>query len=76
MYEKVTNEFWMQVITTKWFDIKKANSNYRDRLVGREIAWETRDDLFAATAPLESLKVIDVKRAYFYSPATRTRFAP
>ena len=32
--------------------------NYRARLVGREIAWEKRDDLHAATPPLESLKAL------------------
>ena len=67
--------------------------NLRARLVGREIAKDKRDDLFAATPPLESLKAIisicashqvggspyrvmavDVKRAYFYAPATRPIF--
>ena len=86
----------MHVITTKWLDVNKndeATPNYRARLVGREIAWDKRDDLYAATPPLESLKTIisacasaqdsvipfrimaiDVKRAYFYAPATRPLF--
>ena len=92
VYEKVAKEPWMHVITTKWLDVNKndeATPNYRARLVGREIAWDKRDDLYAATPPLESLKTvisacasaqdsavpfrimaIDVKRAYFYAPAT------
>ena len=96
VYEKVAKEQWMHVITTKWLDVNKndeATPNYRARLVGREIAWDKRDDLYAATPPPESLKTvisacasaqeglhpfrvmaIDVKRAYFYAPATRPLF--
>ena len=51
----------MQVITTKWLDINKgdeASPNYRARFVGREIAREKRDDLYAATPPLESLRAL------------------
>ena len=54
-------EPWMNVITTKWLDVNKGDEvtpNYRARLVGREIAWEKRDDLYAATPPLESLKAV------------------
>ena len=61
MYTKVRREPWMQVITTKWLDVNigdSANPNVRCRLVGREIAKEKRDDLFAATPPLESLKTV------------------
>ena len=93
VYTKCRRESWMRTITTKWLDVNKgdeASPNYRARLVGREVAYEKRDDLFAATPPLESLKAvlsicasrqarrhphrimsIDVKRAYFYAPATR-----
>ena len=64
--------------------------NYRSRLVGREINRKKRLDLFSATPPLEAFKillakcalggkksrlaVIDIKRAYFYAPATRPIF--
>ena len=61
VYTKVTAEPWMRVITTKWIDQNKGdheNPNYRARLVGREIATEKRDDLFAATPPLESMRMI------------------
>ena len=61
VYTKVTREAWMNVISTKWIDTNKGdidNPNYRARLVGREIAREKRDDLFAATPPLESLRFI------------------
>ena len=50
-----------KAITTKWRDINKGdqrNPNYRARLVGREIKTDSRLDLFAATSPLESLRVI------------------
>ena len=51
----------MNVISTKWFDINKGDKgkpHIRLRLVGREIANDKIDDLFAATPPLESLKVV------------------
>ena len=96
VYTKVRREPWMRVISTKWLDINKGDEiekNYRARLVGREIKRDQRSDLFAATPPLESLRMIlsicasnqyheqaydryivmtnDVRRAYFYAPATR-----
>jgi hypothetical protein len=92
VYTKVDREPWMRPITTKWLDINKGdrtNPNYRSRLVGRELNLYKRDDLFAGTPPLESLRMImsrcssrknhvvmavDVKRAYFYAPATRPIF--
>ena len=61
VYTKVKREHRMKIILTKWFDVNKGDGkdiNYRARLVGKEIAWEKRDDLFAATPPLESLKMI------------------
>ena len=51
----------MKVISTKWIAQNKGDVDapkYRARLVGREIAREKRDDLFAATPPLESLKAV------------------
>ena len=51
----------MKVIPSKWLDQNKgdnASPNYRSRLVGCEFAHDTRDDLFAATPPLESLRAI------------------
>ena len=54
VYTKVKREPWMTVITTKWIDQNKGDSNnpnYRARLVGREIAYDKREDLFAATPP-------------------------
>ena len=99
VYTKVRRESWMKVITTRWLDTNKGDEtvpNYRARLVGRELKKDRRDDLFAATPPLESLRMIlsicasnqreyqrernfivmsnDIKRAYFYAPATRPIF--
>ncbi len=89
VYTKVPREPWTKTITTKWLDVNKGdaqNPNIRSRLVGRELNLSKRDDLFAGTPPLESLRyivsrcastrgnlimAIDVKRAYFYAPATR-----
>ena len=51
----------MNLISTKWLDVNKGDNekpNVRASLVGCEIARETRDDLFAATPPLECLKLI------------------
>ncbi len=61
VYSKVPRQQWMKIIETKWLDINKGdalNPNYRARLVGCEINREKRDDLFAATPPLESLKAV------------------
>jgi len=92
VYDKVRREPGMKIITTKWLDINKGDStspNYRSRLVGRELNLHKREDLFAGTPPLESLRmlvskcssrrghrmmIVDVKRAYFYAPATRPIF--
>ena len=82
-----------KVITVRWIDINKGdqqNENYRSRLVAREIKKDGRPDLFAATPPLEALKIIlsmlansnkgeklmvnDVSRAYFCAPARRQVF--
>ena len=89
VYTKVKRQSWMRVISTKWIDVNKGDAaapDMRSRLVGRELNLSKRDDLFAGTPPLESLRfilsmcasrpdhrvmAIDVKRAYFYAPTTR-----
>ena len=77
-------------IIVRWIDINKGDTehpNYRSRLVAREINIHKRDDLFAATPPLEALKTIlsmtatankgeivmvdDISRAYFHARAER-----
>ena len=66
VYTKKRREPWMQVISTKWLDINKGDTekaNIRSRLVGRELAKVKRDDLFAGTPPLESLKAVISKCA-------------
>ena len=48
-------------ITVRWIDINKGDEacpNYRSRLVAREINTHKRDDLFAATLPLEAMKAV------------------
>lgn len=50
-----------KMITTRWIDVNKGdidNLDYRSRLVGREIKRDQRPDLFVATPPLESLRMI------------------
>ena len=77
-------------ITVRWIDINKGDKecpNYRSRIVAREINTYKRDDLFAATPPLEALKVIlamtasankgevimvnDISRAFFHAKVER-----
>jgi len=63
VYEKVPKNMATghKVITTRWVDTNKgdeANPDYRSRLVGREINTGVRPDLFSATPPLETLKLL------------------
>ena len=61
VYTKRAREPWMKVIRTKWLDVNKGdetNPNIWARLVGCEVAKEKRDDLFAATPPLECFKLV------------------
>ena len=62
VYEKVPLEECHQKtgkapIKVKWVDINKGdeiNKEYRSRLVAKEIKRDKREDLFAATPPLEA----------------------
>ena len=98
LYDKVpVSECWEKTgkgpITTKWIDINKgdeARPKYISRNVAREIARSKKDGLFAATPPLEVLKLIlsclatanngerlmvaDVKRAYFHAKCKRLTY--
>ena len=77
-------------ITVRWIDTNKGDKekpNYRSRVVARELNTHKRDDLFAATPPLEALKVIlsmtafankgevvtinDMSRAFFHAKTER-----
>ena len=65
VYSKVDRAIAKQLgakfITTKWVDTSKGceeNAGYSARLVGREVETDQGFDLFAATAPFESLRVI------------------
>ena len=79
-----------QPISVRWIDINKGDEdhpNYRSRLVAREINTHKREDLFAATPPLEALKTIlsmcatsnkgevvmvnDISRAFFHARTKR-----
>merc|ERR1711989_3021 len=79
-------------VGVRWVDINKGDlerPEYRSRLVAKEIKRDKREDLFAATPPLEAKKVlfslfacgmnfsldfIDVSRAYFHARARRRVF--
>ena len=63
VYEKVprSQAAGHKVITTRWLDVDKGDEerpNYRARLVGRELKTDNRLDLFTATPPLESLRLL------------------
>ena len=66
VYEKVdTAECYERTgkapIGTRWVDVNKGDSvhpEYRSRLVAQEINTNRREDLFAATPPLEAKKPI------------------
>ena len=61
VYTKVVRQPWMKVVSTKWIDTNKGDEvtpNYRARLVARELNLYKREDLFAATPPLESLRML------------------
>ena len=66
MYCKVPVEQCIQLsgrqpIGTRWVDVNKSddsNPQYRSRLVAKEINTHKRDDLFAATPPLEAQKLL------------------
>ena len=48
-------------IGTRWVDVNKGddqNPDYRSRLVAQEINDHKREDLFAATPPLEAKKML------------------
>ena len=50
-----------KIISTLWIDTDKGyrgNPNYRSRLVAREIKKDKRQDLFSATPPLETSKLL------------------
>merc|ERR1711888_573137 len=66
VYEKVPlDECWKATgqppIGTRWVDANKGddqNPDYRSRLVAQEINNHRREDLFAATPPLEAKKIL------------------
>ena len=48
-------------IGVRWVDINKGDDRkprYRSRLVAKELSLDKRDDLFAATPPLEAKKLL------------------
>ena len=50
-----------RILKTGWIDVNKGDAvdtNYRSRLVAREIKTDVRPDLFAATPPLEAMKLV------------------
>ena len=95
LYKKVSlDECWLRTgrkpIQVRWIDVNKGDvkhPNYRSRLVAKEINIYKRQDLFAATPPLEAVKMIlsmtathntgeilmanDVSRAFFHAKAKR-----
>ena len=53
-------QFKAKVISVRWVDINKGynvNGTFRSWLVARDIKTNHKSDLFAATPPLEALKM-------------------
>ena len=50
-----------KIVKTRWIDINKGDANnrkYRSRLVAREINTQANPEMFAATPPIEALKLL------------------
>ena len=50
-----------KIIKTRWIDINKGDEerpNYRSRLVGKEFKTNEGEGLFAATPPLEAMRML------------------
>ena len=66
MYNKVQvsrclDETGKPPIGVRWVDINKGDNvhpEYRSRLVAKELKLDRREDLFAATPPLEAMKLL------------------
>ena len=59
--EQCVKETGKKPIRVRWLDINKGdeeNKDYRSRLVAQEIKTDKREDLFAATPPLEAKKIL------------------
>ena len=55
------DETGKEPIGTRWVDVNsgdEVNPDYRSRLVAQEIQRDRREDLFAATPPLEAKKLL------------------
>ena len=58
---RMAKERGWRTIKSRWLDINKgddANPKYRSRFVGKEFNDKTVDGLFAATPPLEALRLL------------------
>ena len=64
MYDSIDNSYLLtgkKPIAVRWVDVNKGNDknpDYRTRLVAKEINTHKDDDLYAATPPIEALKVL------------------
>ena len=59
--EKCREKTGKEPISVRWVDVNKGddvNTEIRSRLVAKEIKRDNRDDLFAATPPLEAKKAL------------------
>ena len=62
-YEQAVGRTGRRPIGSKWVDIKKSDGRHRSRLVAKEFNNGVDQDMYAATPPLEALKLLVVKAA-------------
>ena len=74
MWEKIARAVAKQkdwkIVKSRWIDINKGDDkspNYRSRLVGKEFNDSVLEGLFAATPPLEALRLL-LSHAATHSP--------
>ena len=59
--QEMAKEKGWKIVKSRWIDINKKddlNPNYRSRMVGKEFNDSELDGLFAATPPLEALRLL------------------
>ena len=68
--ERLPSKKGWEIVKSRWIDINKGDGKsptYRSRMVGKEFNDSVQEGLFAATPPLEALRLL-LSHAASYSP--------